>query len=123
MIIIYILISGNSHFKDMYVDDIIKKLSETSIRYGNVDYCRLDTVTHYLKDIGNKSIMWSEDDFLHMARLLKDDEWDQWYNKESFEEALHAMINDHDAMVGISWYHVEIYLNKYCKIKSDPMKL
>ena len=107
----------------MYIDDIIKKLNETSIRFGNIDYCQLNKVVYYLEKIGKTSIQWSEDDFKCMAEQIKGDEWDQWYCEEKFGEALEAMINDHDAEHGISWYSVEEYLDMYCKIKSDPLKV
>ena len=107
----------------MYITDIVKQLSESSIRYGNLDYCRLDKVVDILTDLSKKCVKWSEDDFRAVALNKKGDEWDLWYCKERFGEALHAMIDKHDASVGINWDTIEYYLDMYCKIKSEPLKL
>ena len=36
------------------------------------------------------------------------------HNPSKFEEALHTMIREHDAGLGITWITIDHYLNEYC---------
>ena len=74
---------------------------------------------------GYRSVYWHVDDF-----ELKACELEEWkcamnpelisplYDRSQFEEALDAMINRHDANIGINWDTVNIYLDEYCLIQN-----
>ena len=74
---------------------------------------------------GYRGIYWHVDDF-----ELKACELEEWkcamnpeltrplYDRSQFEDALNAMIDRHDANIGISWDTVAIYLNEYCLIQN-----
>jgi hypothetical protein len=103
----------------MYVEDIINKLNKKLVRFANVDYYPAITVQDMLRDKAKESISWSVEDFENQAKqnCNDDDNWDQYYNKDMFCEALRIMIEKHDASIGISWDTVDYYLETYCSIK------
>lgn len=110
----------------MYVEDIISKLNKRIVRIHNIDYYPAITVQNILRDKARESISWSIDDFESMAIDNSDpDVWEQYYNKDMFESALHEMISHHDASIGITWDTIDHYLETYCKIKeyNPPLEM
>ena len=105
----------------MYIGDIISRLNKHVIRISNNDYYTIRHVQDELEALSNECIRWSEEDFEHQARLKKGQEWEEWYDKTRFEEALHSMVNKHDANRGICWDTVNHYLEEYCRKKNDPI--
>jgi hypothetical protein len=54
-----------------------------------------------------ESIKWSVEDFMlydHPTHTIC---------RRQAQDALEEMISEHDASVGISWYHVEYYIEEY----------
>jgi len=111
----------------MYVEDLISKLNKKIVRMGNIDYYPAVTVQDLLREKAQESISWSVEDFECLAKqnCNDDDAWDQYYNKNMFESALHKMIEKHDASIGITWDTVDYYLETYCSIKdySPPLEM
>ena len=56
------------------------------------------------------AIIWSVEDFEMQARNTADDEWEDEYDQAKFTDALHRMIENHDADWGITWSTVSDYL-------------
>jgi hypothetical protein len=56
------------------------------------------------------AIIWSVEDFEMQARNTADDEWEDEYDQAKFTDALHRMIENHDADCGITWSTVSDYL-------------
>jgi hydroxypyruvate isomerase len=54
-----------------------------------------------------ESIKWSVEDFTNY------DHPTHTITEEDAQHALETMISEHDASVGISWYHVEYYIEDY----------
>lgn len=58
-----------------------------------------------------ESIKWSVEDFT---------EYDGYkISRNKAQEALEDMISNHDASIGINWYTIEYYLDKYGKRLDD----
>ena len=106
----------------MHVDDIISALNKQVIRVSNVDYYSTVKVKQYLEDLSKECIRWSTDDFKNIAIQKKGEDWQDWYDEDLFESALHSMIARHNAMAGINWETVDYYLELYCRKKYDPIK-
>ena len=63
-----------------------------------------------------KSISWDVADFEGRALEKKGNEWEKYYDKSKFEDALERMISKHDAELGITWITIDFYLDEYCKL-------
>ncbi|MDD2987135.1 hypothetical protein [Flavobacterium sp.] len=63
------------------------------------------------------AIIWSVEDFETRAQALEKGENGLIYERNSFENALVKMIDNHRKEEGINWSTVEYYLNTYCRIK------
>lgn len=61
------------------------------------------------------SITWSIEDFQQVAEEAVGKNWEKYYDKNKFEDALHKMIKHHDPMFGITWDTVAFYLQEYCR--------
>jgi len=106
----------------MYTGDIISKLNKHVMRFGNCDYYVKQHVEDAINTLGNECVRWSIEDFEQVAENKEGNDWEEWYDKNRFEEALHAMINKHDATLGINWETVDYYLEEYCRKKNPPIK-
>lgn len=62
-------------------------------------------------------VTWSVKDFEHRAKELEGNEDNVKFNRENFQDALHDMIKNHDASIGICWDTIDIYLHSECKIE------
>ena len=64
------------------------------------------------------SIAWCIDDFESHAEHIEEIHHDggKVYDRDKFQDALHRMINKHDASIGISWESIQVYLDEYCMI-------
>jgi len=98
----------------MYINDIVKKLDQSIMRIGNTDYYPADKVRHELDELSTECIQWSIEDFEHMAIQCKGNDWEEYYDKNMFGDALECMIYDHNAEYGISWDTVQEYLQRIC---------
>jgi hypothetical protein len=98
----------------MFIKDVIKKLNESVVRIGNVDYYPAFKVETELNNLSKRSVSWSIEDFENMAYVKKGQDWEQYYDKNMFQQALERMIDKHDASIGINWDVVEYYLEEMC---------
>ena len=57
---------------------------------------------------------WSVEDFEHRAEELEQYMTETLYDRDKFEEALHCMIDNHDASLGINWDTVDYWLSYMC---------
>lgn len=94
------------------------KLSEEE-KY-KVQVVPLELVLAQLQELRKRSVIWSVEDFesraIHQLDLGDDDEtWKEKYDETKFDEALMQMIHDHDCNYGITWNHIDEYLDQYCK--------
>jgi len=106
----------------MYLGDVINRLNKHIIRISNIDYYPAQFVRNEIESVAKECIRWSIEDFKYAAKLKRGENWEEWYDTNRFEEALHNMINKHDGSFGITWDTVESYLDEYCRLKDDPIK-
>lgn len=106
----------------MYIYDIVDKLNKHVVRMSNIDYYPAQSVKNELELLAKECVRWSIEDFKYAAKLKRGEDWEEWYDKNRFDEALNNMINKHDCSYGITWNTVEYYLNEYCRLKDDPIK-
>lgn len=98
----------------MYIQDIIKRLNRTSVRIGNINYYPSFNVENELMKLEETCIQWSVDDFKSRAIDYKGDDWEEYYDKNKFKQALAEMIYRHDAENGITWDTIDYYLDYMC---------
>lgn len=114
-----------------YIGDQEQKLRDAVDANGKVP---LKLALDCLKEVGETSVGWSEEDFEKRAREIEEDNAPkdcgidfadtskeipaefQLFDREEFGWALEAMIDKHDATIGITWDTVDHYLRTYCKI-------
>ena len=104
----------------MYTEDYIRQLKKQIVRFNNADYVPVWKAVNIIEKMAEGTITWSEEDFkIKAIEKTNVSDWDQYYNKEMFSEALRIMIERHDATVGITWDTIDYYLETYCKIKDQ----
>lgn len=86
----------------------------------NIQVVPLDTVLSLYKELRERSIIWSVEDFesraIDVLDLEEGDEsWKEIYDEDKFDHALTTMIHDHDCNNGITWDTIDYYLDEYCK--------
>ena len=87
----------------------------------SLDYCGGDE--RYTRIALERTIKytmgWTVEDFEHRAAEMEESygEGKALYDPSKFEEALHCMVNNHDASMGISWESVDFWLDEMCRIK------
>ena len=96
-------VEGNSTFK---FTDLIESIDQSQMARQAKDTWGKG----WEEDNTKRSIVWSVDDFKHLAMQNPDIE----YDKEEFEGALEAMIENHDCDYGITWQTVQYYLDSHC---------
>ena len=115
----------------MVIDDILNEL-ESRLQQSNkalasfydnddlvgANYIKKEIqVTKSIKEMiiettkGMSYIGWSVEDFKYQASKQEDP---SIYDETKFQNALDAMINKHDASIGITWETIDIYLDNYC---------
>jgi len=101
--------------------DIIKDLQEKAIsilpngKKKNIRVIPLSEAIKIAKYYRERSILWAVEDFESRAEDIEGENWREVYDENKFENALTAMIHDHDCNDGITWDSVDYYLNSYCK--------
>lgn len=104
---------------------IIEKLTYVSPKILAILLC-------YFNDIMSKCIEWSIEDFEQRAKELEnantDFETDEQvyipeYDRSKFEQALLDMIHKHDRNLGITWNTIDYYLDEWCKIENNKVKV
>lgn len=77
-----------------------------------------------LAELKAMSITWTVEDFeghaensLEYLQIRNPEltDWRQVYDETKFPDALHHMINNHDASLGITWDTIDYYLDEFCK--------
>lgn len=63
---------------------------------------------------GVRGVYWSVADFKHRADELSIGNKSSLYDESKFEEAMDAMINKHDASIGINWDVIDFWLDELC---------
>jgi hypothetical protein len=99
----------------MQVAYILNQLLNAHIGVNGELYVPYSLVSQYFRDYENSSITWNIEDFQKAAFQKCGADWKNTYDEGWFENALHCMIDDHDAKFGITWNTVDDYLDKYCK--------
>lgn len=89
------------------------KLDGFSADFINVEIAILEDVKQKIQERteGMSYIGWSVEDFKYQASKQEDP---SIYDETKFQNALDAMINKHDASIGITWETIDIYLDNYC---------
>lgn len=67
-----------------------------------------------IQDIKDRSITWSVEDFEYRALDVHGTDWEKYFDKGLFENALYDMIQNHDCNNGITWDIIDCYLDN-CK--------
>lgn len=67
---------------------------------------------------------WTVEDFEHRAaELEKDTEGGKpLYDTNKFEGALHSMVDNHDANLGITWNTIDFWLDEMCLLEEEDNK-
>ena len=99
----------------MQVAYILNQLLNVSVGVDGEIFVPYNQVSQHLRDYEKTCICWDVEDFRSIASRKGGENWKNVYDESWFEHALHAMIDDHDAELGINWTTVEEYLDKYCK--------
>lgn len=87
-------------------------LKETDLSILLIHYVR--QVELEFQNWEKRSISWSTEDFVSRAKDMYGNNWEQYFDKELFEEQLYEMMRHHDANFGITWGHIDAYLDN-CK--------
>jgi hypothetical protein len=99
----------------------IESISDGSYNIFNVHMKDGLTAQIRFNDPGVRGIYWSVEDFenqakqrydIHLKDYPKAETWEDVYDKETFEDALESMIDNHDCNYGISWETVNFYLDE-----------
>ena len=97
----------------------LKGLVDSTLFLNNTDFTKLmkhavSQVEKEFEDYQNRSITWGIDDFEARALDVYGEDWENLFDKELFEEQLYEMMRHHDCNFGITWDHVDAYLDN-CK--------
>jgi len=82
-----------------------------------------DDTTGYTKVKLEKPLVytmgWSVEDFEQRAAEIEEDieGGKSLYDTNKFEDALHCMVSNHDASLGISWDTIDFWLDEMCLIE------
>ena len=97
------------------------RLSEEGQWIISLDYCGDDEryTRIALERPLEYTMGWTVEDFVHRAAEIEESNrgGKTLYDPSKFEEALHCMVNNHDANMGISWDTVDFWLDEMCRIK------
>lgn len=99
----------------MQVAYILNQLLNVSAGVDGEIFVPYKEVSQHLRDYEKTCICWDVEDFRSVAFRKCGENWRNVYDEDWFEHALHSMIEDHDAELGINWATVEEYLDRYCK--------
>lgn len=99
--------------------DKIRELIDSTLLLKTTDFAIV--IKHHLsqaekefEDWKKRSVSWDVSDFEWRAKDVHGADWEKYFDKDLFEEALIAMIHQHDATIGITWDTIDAYL-EYCK--------
>lgn len=99
----------------MQVAYILNQLLNVSVGVNGEIYVPYNQIRQHLRDFEKTCISWDVEDFKKAAFWKEGIDWNKIYDESWFEHALHCMIEDHDAELGVNWATVGNYLDKYCK--------
>ena len=112
---------GPARISEYEIVESIKKVGEEDLKKTSENYEIESIELTESKEPYKVAVYWSVEDFESLAIEEKGVEWEKYYDKSKFEDALDNMIRKHDATEGINWYTVRFWLEESCR-RLEPIE-